>query len=199
MEKRISIPNKKNTIDAYVDFNDDTRAVIIMHPHSLMGGDMNNPVVQRVQNIFARKMLTTLRFNFRGVGNSSGQFDEGIGEQDDVIAVMEFLKGQGRNQIDMIGYSFGSWVMAHVAGQVKYNHSIMIAPPVAFMDFSNIKTIPGLKAVVTGTHDEFAPPQLIQNRLPDWHSEAQLHIVDHADHFFSEHMDQLEVILDSIL
>jgi hypothetical protein len=198
MEKRISIPNKKDTIDAYIDFNDENSAIIIMHPHSLMGGDMNNPVVQLVQQVFANKKMTTLRFNFRGVGNSSGQFDDGIGEQDDTIVVMEYLKSQGRNQIILAGYSFGAWVLAHVAKRVHYNYGIMISPPVAFMDFSSTQTIPELKTVITGTHDEFAPPKLVQSRLPDWQANAHLHIIDCADHFFSDHMDALENILDSV-
>jgi hypothetical protein len=198
MEKRISIPNKKDIIDAYVDFKHNTRAIIIMHPHSLMGGDMNNPVVLQTQQVFAAKDMSTLRFNFRGVGKSSGCFDDGIGEQDDVIAVMNFLKSHGIDQIDMIGYSFGAWVMAHVAQKVSYNHGIMIAPPVAFMDFSGINSIPGLKNVISGTHDEFAPPNLIQARLKDWHDDVQFHIIDGADHFFSGEMLALEKILNSI-
>jgi len=198
MEKRISIPNKKDRIDAYVDFRHATRAIIIMHPHSLMGGDMHNPVVQQTQQVFAKKSLTTLRFNFRGVGNSSGRFDDGIGEQDDVKIVMDFLKSQGRNQIDLAGYSFGAWVMAHVVQNVSYNHGLMIAPPLAFMDFSDIQAIPHLKTVITGTNDEFAPPNLIQSRLPEWQADAKLHIVAGADHFFSGHMADLEDILESI-
>jgi len=198
MEKRISIPNKTNIIDAYVDFKHETRAIVIMHPHSLMGGDMNNPIVQQVQQVFAKKSITTLRFNFRGVGNSSGKFDDGIGEQDDIIAVVNYLKSHGRDIIDLAGYSFGAWVMGHASNKLSFNHCIMIAPPVAFMDFSSIQTIPGLKAVITGTHDEYAPPKLIQSRLPEWQANAQMHIIDGADHFFSEHMAALNLILDSI-
>jgi hypothetical protein len=198
MEKRISIPNKKNRIDAYVDFRHETRAIIIMHPHSLMGGDMDNPLVQLTQHVFAEKSLTTLRFNFRGVGKSSGRFDDGIGEQDDVKAVMDYLKSQGQIQIDLAGYSFGAWVMAHVVQKVNYNNGLMIAPPLAFMDFSAIQTIPHLKTVISGTHDEFAPPELIQSRLPEWQPDAKLHIVNEADHFFSGHMTDLENILESI-
>lgn len=198
MEKRITIPNKKNVIDAYVDFKQEPHAIVIMHPHSLMGGDMNNPVVQQTQQVFAKKSMTTLRFNFRGVGKSSGQFDDGIGEQDDIIAVMDYLKSHGRDQINLAGYSFGAWVMAHAASKVDFNHGIMIAPPVAFMDFSDVQKIPGLKTVITGTYDEFAPPNLIQSRLSDWQVNAQLHIIDGADHFFSEHMAELIHFLDAI-
>jgi len=198
MEKRISIPNKNDIIDAYVDFNHENRAAIIMHPHSLMGGDMNNPVVQQVQQVFSEKNLTTLRFNFRGVGKSSGRFDDGVGEQDDIITVMNYLKTHGRDQIDLIGYSFGSWVMAHVAQKVPFNQATMIAPPVAFMDFSGIQSIPHLKTIITGTNDEFAPPNLVRAYLPQWHENSQLHIIEGADHFFSGHMADLEKMLKSI-
>ncbi|ETR67143.1 MAG: alpha/beta hydrolase family protein [Candidatus Magnetoglobus multicellularis str. Araruama] len=185
MEKRISIPNKQETIEAYVDLQHQTHGIIIMHPHSLMGGNMDNPVVQKAQQIFARKGITTLRFNFRGVGNSTGCFGEGIGEQDDLIAVMDYLNSQGRNRLDLAGYSFGSWVMAHAVQKINDTHGIiMISPPVAFMDFSSIQKIPGLKHVITGSQDEFAPPNLIQSQLPHWQPDAQLHIIDGADHFF---------------
>jgi hypothetical protein len=198
MEKRITIPNKNDVIDAYIDFNHENQAVIIMHPHSLMGGDMNNPVIQQVQQVFSKKNLTTLRFNFRGVGKSSGQFDEGVGEQDDIITVMNYLKSHGHDQISLVGYSFGSWVMAHVAQKVRFNQGIMIAPPVAFMDFSGIQSIPHLKVVITGSHDEFAPPNLIRPYLPKWQKDTQMHIIDGSDHFFSGHMIELEKILESI-
>ncbi|KPA10277.1 alpha/beta hydrolase [Candidatus Magnetomorum sp. HK-1] len=196
MEKHISIPNDKDTIEAGIDYQHKTRAVIIMHPHSLMGGNMDNPIVQVVQQTFADKGLTTVRFNFRGVGYSTGNFDDGIGEQDDLVAVVNFLKANGRHQIDLIGYSFGAWVLAHaVQKNMDYFQAMMISPPIAFMDFSEVTHIPGLKNIVTGSHDEFAPPHLIEKSLKYWNSEAKLHIIDAADHFYSAHLANIKKII----
>jgi len=197
MEKNFSIPNGNETIDAYIDFQDNKDAIIIMHPHSLMGGNMDNPIVQKAQQIFASKRLTTVRFNFRGVGYSTGVFDDGIGEQDDLKSVIDFLKTKGINQIDLIGYSFGSWVLAHAAENIAYHRAMMISPPVAFMDFSKIQTINNLKHVVVGSKDEFAPPDIIEDIVEQWNSDVRIEIITGADHFFSFHMNDIENVLSN--
>jgi len=195
MEQHISIPNANETLDAYVDFQSKKHVIIIMHPHSLMGGNMDNPIVQKSQQIFASKNFSTVRFNFRGVGYSTGVFDEGIGEQDDLKAIISFVKKNGRNQIDLMGYSFGAWVLAHASDKVDHERSMMISPPVAFMDFSKIQVIPKLSHVITGRRDEFAPPDKVQQFIEKWQSDAKLDIIDNADHFYSFHMTEIEQIL----
>jgi len=193
MEKHISITNNDEKIEAGIHYQHKTRAAIIMHPHSLMGGNMDNPIVQVVQQTFSEKGFTTVRFNFRGVGYSTGNFDDGIGEQDDLIAVMNFLIANGRHEFDLVGYSFGSWVLAHaVQKKLDYLKIMMISPPVAFMDFSEIKQVPGLTNIVTGSHDEFAPPHMVEKYLKDWKSDAKLHIINTADHFYSAHVDEIK-------
>ncbi|MBF0449870.1 MAG: alpha/beta hydrolase [Candidatus Magnetomorum sp.] len=197
MEKHITIPNGKETIAACIDEQSDMHAIVIMHPHSLMGGNMDNPIVQTAQQVFASKGLSTVRFNFRGVGYSTGVFDDGIGEQDDLKAVISFLKTKGIYQIDLIGYSFGSWVLAHAAQtKLDYSHAMMISPPIAFMDFSEIQQFPNLIHVVTGSRDTYAPPDLIKKFLTACHSEAQLDIIEGADHFYSSYMLDIEKIFN---
>ena len=95
----------------------DTRGAIISHPHSLMGGDMWNPVMESVTQALFDAGISTLRFNFRGVGGSAGSFDEGRGEQEDVLSALAFLEDRGRKEILPAGYSFGAWVIAGVLGQ----------------------------------------------------------------------------------
>src|SRR3990172_254396 len=87
--------------------------VVICHPHPLYGGDMDNPVVVRVQEACAAEGLATLRFNFRGVGGSSGTHGEGGGEQDDARAALEALEQKaGTAALAIAGYSFGAWIAA---------------------------------------------------------------------------------------
>src|SRR5438094_10611387 len=83
--------------------------VVICHPHPLYGGDMDNPVVVRVQQVCADLGLATLRFNFRGVGGSSGTHGGGGAEQDDARAALDALsKATGARPLGIAGYSFGA-------------------------------------------------------------------------------------------
>ena len=69
------------------------QGVVITHPHPLYGGDMHNNVVQAILNAYSANDFSTLRFNFRGVGGSTGEYSEGIGEQEDVGAALRYMKG----------------------------------------------------------------------------------------------------------
>lgn len=95
------------------------KGVVVTHPHPLYGGDMYNHVVEAVCQAYQEREYSCLRFNFRGVGLSEGEYDKGIGEQDDVMAALDYLSALGQNEIDLVGYSFGAWVNAQ--GIDKYN------------------------------------------------------------------------------
>src|SRR5438093_11343393 len=92
--------------------------VVICHPHPLYGGDMDNPVVVRVQEVCVELGLATLRFNFRSVGGSTGSHANGVGEQDHAVAALDVLATTAGDQPRAIaGYSFGARVAALVAGR----------------------------------------------------------------------------------
>jgi uncharacterized protein len=164
-----------------------TRAVVIAHPHPLYGGDMHNAVVTTIADLYAQMGWTTLRFNFRGVGDSQGSYDNGIGEQADLQAAIGFLNSTGFDRIDLAGYSFGAWVIAHwTQCHDSAGHGIvLVSPPAAFMDFSAVGSIAGLRRVITGGLDEIAPPAVITPLLQRWHAEAALTVIEGADHFYS--------------
>ena len=105
----------KNT---YIKFNVADNSVeqvaIVCHPHSLMGGSMNNKVVHTVARTHRDRGHPVVRFNFRGVGESEGEYDAGIGEGDDLLAVMAWIKHCfPAAQIWLAGFSFGSFVAAN--------------------------------------------------------------------------------------
>ena len=103
LEARLALPDSPNA------------GVVICHPHPLYGGDMHNPVVVRVQEVCAGLGLATLRFNFRGVGGSSGTHGGGAGEQEDATAALDTLaKAVGAAPLAIAGYSFGAWIAAVV-------------------------------------------------------------------------------------
>ncbi len=176
------------------------RGVVVTHPHPLYGGDMNNPVVETVEAAYHRAGYATLRFNFRGVGRSMGQFDDGRGETTDLAAAVNWLAAQGVGAVSLAGYSFGAWVMARLADAPHVvDHMIMISPPVAFMDFSTVARLPNLALVVTGRLDTFAPPALVKSHLAEWNSACAYQELPHADHFYWGQFDELSAVISKFI
>ncbi|MCD6586146.1 MAG: alpha/beta fold hydrolase [Desulfobacteraceae bacterium] len=167
------------------------RGVVITHPHPLYGGDMTNIVVETIQNAYQKMGHTTLRFNFRGMGRSTGSYDDGNGEQADVVAAFDFLKEKDRQAIDLVGYSFGAWVIAQMVNKVTTEAVIMVSPPATMMKFESTSPIPNLKLVVTGSRDEFAPPDLVEQLVHTWNPVATFTVINGADHFFFGYTDRL--------
>lgn len=173
------------------------KGVVVTHPHPLYGGDMYNPVVESISRAYSGRGYGVLRFNFRGVGGSGGCFDEGSGESQDVAAAIAFLSEKGFDEISLSGYSFGTWVNARLAcsKKIPINHMSMVAPPVAFMDFSGIGPLPDLAFAVAGQHDDIAPPSEIKKMMKAWNSDAGFYEIKGADHFFMGCFESLEKVL----
>jgi alpha/beta superfamily hydrolase len=158
---------------------------------------MSNPVVETIQSAYQQFGYATLRFNFRGVGGSQGQFDNGVGEKDDVCAAVAYAQRMNVAWIDLAGYSFGAWVNAAVAAaeRTAVHSMLMVAPPVGFISFKNIDALKCLRLVVTGSCDDIAPADQIRNLLPTWNPHAEFKIIDGCDHFYSGHLQALKSIL----
>jgi alpha/beta superfamily hydrolase len=176
------------------------KGVIATHPHPQYGGNMYNPVVETIVEAFDKHGFTTLRFNFRGVGKSQGTYDDGIGELRDVYNAFTFLTQRGIHKLYLAGYSFGAWVNAHISHtDAACAEMIMVSPPVALMDFTFLKNLPGLKLVVSGSRDEIAPADQLAKMLPDWNPDATVEIIPGADHFYSGSLDALSTVLDTYI
>jgi alpha/beta superfamily hydrolase len=171
------------------------RGVVAAHPHPLCGGDMANNVVESIVSAYQKKGHATLRFNFRGVGASTGNYDDGIGEQADLAAAFQFLEGQGIETVDLAGYSFGAWVISKAAASIPANGIIMVSPPVDMMPFDDTVSIPNLKLVVTGSRDEFAPMNKAGKLTAAWNPAAAFTIIDGADHFFLGYSQRIAEVL----
>lgn len=201
MEEKVFFQSGELKIEGLLEKGTTGRGVVITHPHTLFGGDMYNVVVESLARCYRRKGFTTLRFNFRGAGRSQGRFDEGNGEQADVAAAISCLKEQhGIEGIDLAGYSFGAWVNALTcSGGNAVDRLVMVAPPVAFIDFKDVGSLPSLFLVVSGSHDEYAPVDRIREQLPRWNPAARMEVIEGGDHFFFSHSSDLETILDTML
>ena len=183
-------------IEGRLSEGDQQKGVVITHPHPLYGGNMHNNVVAAVSRAYQSLGCTTLRFNFRGVGGSQGNYDDGIGEQDDVRAAVTYLAESGIQQIYLAGYSFGAWVNALAVGNgLQVDKMIMVSPPVAFIDFNAIADLGSLELVVTGSRDDIAPANMVQELYPTWSPSAKFEVISGADHFYGGYEDKLEAVL----
>jgi alpha/beta superfamily hydrolase len=173
------------------------KGVVITHPHPLYGGSMHNNVVKAVAQAYREQGYSTLRFNLRGVEKSEGDFDNGVGEQEDVKAA---LKSLGKKNMDLAGYSFGAWVNA--LGLAKFEEAqrlIMVSPPVSFIDFSFLEYSPKIKLVICGTKDEIAEYKKVEKMLPKWNDQALFRVIQGADHFYSGYEEELKEIIREFL
>jgi uncharacterized protein len=158
------------------------KGAVISHPHSLMGGDMRNPVVETVAQALFDAGISTLRFNFRGVGGSGGHFDEGRGEQADLLSAFAFLEDRGVKEILPAGYSFGAWVTAGVLGRRTLAPALFVAPPIEMFSF-NLETLQNrVGLIVCGDRDPYCPMERV--RLIATAVSCQLEFIPGADHFF---------------
>ena len=196
MEKKIEFSAGAATLEGLLHKNSDTDGVVITHPHPLYGGNMHNNVVTAIMQAFRKLGWTTLRFNFRGVGNSRGSYGDGVGEQEDAKAAIAYLAAIGVKRIDLAGYSFGAWVNGHLnCAKTGIANMVMVSPPLAFIEFDSVSTIDCLNLIVTGSRDEIAPAEMIGQTYQKWNAAAHFEVIEGADHFYGGYEDKLEKVL----
>ncbi|MCK9274998.1 MAG: hypothetical protein M0P57_07900 [Syntrophales bacterium] len=172
--------------------------VIITHPHSQMGGSMDNNVVGTMVSAFLNCGYATLRFNFRSVGMSEGSFDNGLGEQEDVKAARTFLLEQKVNDPILAGYSFGAWVNSKVlAGGEIFQDFIMISPPIDLLDLDLAALEGKCGLVICGSRDQFCPIEKL--RQESARIGCRLSVVKDADHFYFGYEKEIRSHLEEYL
>ncbi len=134
-----------------------SRVALILHPHPLYGGNMFNNVTSALAKGLTEHGVATLRFNFRGVGDSGGSYGEGFDEINDVLSAIEFLGSCGdveTSDIILAGYSFGCWVGLMAAAREDRPMSLVgISPPVDMYDFSFLLNEKRPKLLLAGDND----------------------------------------------
>lgn len=183
-EERVYIKNGELTIEGLLSASGEEKGVVICHPHPLMGGSMYNNVVEAIQEAYAAKKYATLKFNFRGVGGSTGCYDDGRGEQEDIIAAVKYLQDVGISETAIAGYSFGAWVAAKVVERFDdlFSNVAFISPPVNLYDFNWPQLINKINVIVCGNDDQFCDIHLLQEKIKN--IAANLKIIPAADHFY---------------
>ncbi|MEW6261200.1 MAG: hypothetical protein AB1547_14995 [Thermodesulfobacteriota bacterium] len=189
--------------------SDDPAGVAICHPHPLYGGDMDNSVVRALRDVFAELGMTTLRFNFRGVGGSSGRYGAGVGEVADLCGAFSFLKTEGVCRFYGAGYSFGSWVLLQaIMGQadgrcldVPLLGLVLVSPPLEVMDFKNLRLPQGIPTLIlVGSEDCFCSIRSLQTWLgAGTPTDRSVVTIAGADHFYGHRLGELQHHVRSVV
>ncbi len=172
---------------------------LVLHPHPLGGGTMHNKVVFRAAAALNDAGLVTLRVNFRGVGGSTGEHDEGRGELDDARAALDYLVGQyPGKEVTLAGFSFGARVGMEVGiADERVARLVSIGTPVEKYDFSFLRACRKPILFVHGDRDEFGGVEklraLVGSLPPEAH--ASLVVIKNADHFFEGRLDELKRVI----
>lgn len=170
---------------------------VVAHPLPIMGGTMDNKIVTTLAKAFAELGFIALRFNFRGVGDSSGVYDEGNGETEDALAIAHYAQQEFGTHLPLIlaGFSFGGYVQARAAERM-HGHAgapkqlVLVAPAVGRFA---MPAVPANTLVMHGDRDEVVP----LHDLMEWARPQQLPVVvlPEAEHYFHGRLHQIKEIV----
>ena len=168
-------------------------AVVVCHPHPLYGGTMSSNVVFGICQALAERAIAALRFNFRGVGQSGGEYGEGIGEQEDVKAALDFAlatEGIDKERIGLSGYSFGGGVALPVAiRDERVKRLALVSPALSEGGWQELERYNKPKFVIAGENDFVVPREQLLKLAKDMPEQYQ--VVAGADHFWGGYEDEL--------
>lgn len=194
--QRRSIPGPAGALACAIDEPAQAPAAglaLLCHPHPLHGGTMDNKVVQTLARAFVQLGWRAVRFNFRGVGGSEGHWDEGQGEIDDALAVLEALREPGQRLV-LGGFSFGGYVASQAAArQLPGQHAervVLVAPAASRFELAGV---PANSLIVHGELDDVVPLSAVL----DWARPQNLPVtvIPGAGHFFHGQLPLLKQIV----
>lgn len=171
---------------------------LILHPHPRFGGTMNNQIIYELYYMYAKRGFTVLRFNFRGVGRSQGNFDHGAGELSDAAAALDWVQTFHPDSRGcwIAGFSFGAWIgMQLLMRRPEVEGFISVAPPANLYDFSFLAPCPASGLMVHGDADKVVPMKDVQALVDKLKAQKGI-TIDHetlpgANHFFAGQTDTL--------
>jgi alpha/beta superfamily hydrolase len=175
---------------------------IVLHPHPEHGGTMNNKLTYHMFQGFVQRGFSVLRFNFRGVGRSQGVYDKGEGELSDAASALDWMQDINPNApyVWVAGFSFGAWIgMQLLMRRPEVRGFISVAPPANMYDFTFLAPCPTSGLILQGGRDEVVPEphveKLVQRLRAQKGIAIDYRVVDKANHFFHENVDDMIVHL----
>jgi alpha/beta superfamily hydrolase len=162
-------------------------AVVVCHPHSLYGGSMDVPLVVSIARTLAQRGIMALRFNFRGVSRSEGEFGGGLGELNDVAGAVDTLLREGDvnlAQLCLVGYSFGAWVGLHHAERDPHIQCVAaIGLPLGGSEEGFLSGYTRPKLFIAGEHDSICLPDRLRRFVERLRPPKDIRILRRTDHF----------------
>lgn len=174
---------------------------VVCHPHPLMGGTMNNKVVHTVARCYRDLGCRVVRFNFRGVEKSDGEYAGGVGESGDLMSILAWVRTVRPNdQVVLAGFSFGSYVVARSVQPALKNgfavvSMLLVAPAVVNYDFDNFTSFDVPLGVVVGDSDDVVDPDAIYRWFDSVTSKKKKEILEGAGHFFHGQLTELKSLV----
>ncbi|MEL6362986.1 MAG: alpha/beta hydrolase [Pseudomonadota bacterium] len=175
---------------------DNPPTALILHPHPLFGGTMNNRICYEMFNMFARRGFSVLRFNFRGVGRSQGEYDQGQGELADAATALDYLQQVNPNTpfAWVGGFSFGSWISMQLLMRRPEIVGFVCASTAANLyDFTFLAPCPSSGIVIHGEYDKICPPEetraMIERTRTQKGRKIDFSVLEGADHFMEGHVE----------
>lgn len=175
-------------------------AALVCHPHPQHGGTMHNKVVYRIARGLRKAGCVVLRFNYRGVNLSEGEYAHGIGETEDARAVLgELARRYPGLPLMAGGFSFGSRVVLRLAGQEAGIRRVIAAGfPASFGDYGYVSAVRVRKYFVQSTKDQFGPRETFQTFFDSVSEPKSLDWIEASDHFFKDALDEFERTIERI-
>ena len=172
---------------------------VICHPHPLHGGSLNNKVVHQLAKTFTELGAASIRFNFRGIGESEGEYDEGRGELQDLLAVAAWAQARWPEvPLWLGGFSFGGFIALQAAQKLAPQRLVSVAPAVNYftdraLDLSGFSWL-----LIQGDADDIVPTELVTGWTGSLEFQPQLVLLKGAGHFFHGRLNELkQAIVDS--
>jgi len=189
---RTLIPAPHGQLEAiYQPVASAARIALVMHPHPLYGGTMHNKVVYRAAKALEAAGFATLRFNFRGVGDSTGSHDGGRGAAEDARIALDYLLAHqpAARELVIAGFSFGAAVTLRFGCAETRAHSLIaIATPADWLDAGLLAGCGKPIAFIHGDQDDVAPLARLERLV----SRDRIRVIRGADHFFMDHLEELQ-------
>jgi uncharacterized protein len=175
---------------------DTSRVAVICHPHPVYGGTMTNKVAHMLARSFNEFGLPAVRFNYRGVGASAGTYDEGNGETDDALAVLDWAAQRWPGaQLWLGGFSFGGSVAIRAAVARDAQRLVTVAPAVQRISVDNTRLPRCPWLLVQGDNDELVDAAEMQRWVASLESPPEVSLLPGVDHFFHGRLNELRSVV----
>jgi alpha/beta superfamily hydrolase len=201
--EKVVIDGPAGAIEAMIEKPPDARTDIVAvccHPHPLYGGAMQNKVVHTLARACQDQRVTTVRFNFRGVGASAGKHDDGVGESEDAAVVADWARNAtGASRLWSLGFSFGGFVAYRLATIRDAAALVTVAPPVQRFDFTKLPVPRCPWLVAQGDTDEFVDHERVLDWTRSLEPPPEVRILAGAEHFFHGRLTELRSLLGAWL